>query len=132
MRCPILYYQKDADPAGLFSYCALRQHALQPLLNKNNFMPKQLLLQLNNQIRAVDMSASKEKCKFDDEDSIKCTHQGYGIKYARKLYRGGAPSEYLEYQCIHDAILDTRLFCMEHAQAHAENLCRNAHISVPS
>ena len=94
-------------------------------------MPKQFLLQLNNKIPAVDMAASMEKCKCDDEDCIKCTRQGCGIKYARKLYRGGAPSEYLEYHYILDAILDTRLFCTKHAQAHAENLCMNAHISIP-
>ena len=79
------------------------------------------------------MTEFKEERDYENKDacSIQCAHKGCGIKFAKELHRGGEASEYIDYHRIFDAILDTRLFCMKHAIAHAEILCMNARIPLP-
>ena len=82
------------------------------------------------------MEESKGKGKIESHCSkgdsfILCAHQGCGIKFGKELYRGGEAIGNIEYHRVHDAILDTRLFCMKHALAHTVLLCRNAHIEIP-
>ena len=95
-------------------------------------MPKQLFMVIDNKMHVGELPVDMDERVLDLDGWLRCTHQGCGTTYARTLHRGGCPTEHLEYYCIYDAILDTRLFCMAHAQMHTESLCRNARISVPS